>query len=206
MLEVIDWHMEQINNGVSYSGITNCHVPGLHSVVLNDTGHGMQRVYYADPTHALWRNDPASNEPWSLAVHGHRQNLTFIGLGGDAQSNVFAFSPHDKGPWHEMEYQSAITDGAGVMVPTGNRAERWYVEQNGLSRGCRIATPHWKQHSVWAPKDQPASWMVLEGPPVLSQSPNCWRNTLDDINWDDLYQPMTPADILNTLESIRSLL
>jgi len=203
MEDFIQFHYEQAIAGAPYEGIMNCHVPGLHSLVLQKSPHGMIRVYFADENHTLHMNDPEPSATYSLAIHGHRQNLTLIGLLGRARNDQFALVPDPKGKWHEHDYTSAIIDGKPSMTPTGRRAAMYFHSQRFMTREERIKLSYRDLHSVYVPEGERAAWMVIEGPPELDASQPCWRNTTDPVEYEGLYQPMTHGDVLNILEQIK---
>lgn len=67
----------------------NCHVNGLHSIVLSSDGGNLVRFYITSPDHKLFQNSHDGLFDLSLGIHSHKYNIVLVGLSGfDYASNL----------------------------------------------------------------------------------------------------------------------
>lgn len=188
MRDLIEYHAKRAYRGNAYNALRNCHVRGLHSVVLHEGSQGMVRVYIASSDHQLHYNNPATDYKFSLAVHSHHCDIQFVGLYGEASHDTYALTPTPHGDFAAMAYQSAITGAAGGLTPIGPRA---YL--NLLKRTDMMSKPHARAHELHTVSMKPggvAAWIVLEGEEDGEYNPTCWTNNEEPFDTTGMYIPM----------------
>ncbi len=74
-------------------GIENCHVRGLHSIMLRDVPGDRLRMYFATPSHEL--HHAPGGPKMALAAHTHHCDVTLINVhgGGGRTLSAFAMGP-----------------------------------------------------------------------------------------------------------------
>lgn len=65
----------------------NCHVRGVHSIVLRDLGGQLVRAFLTSPDHLLHQNTPEGG--YSLGIHDHLYGLTLEGVTGTPCNHNF---------------------------------------------------------------------------------------------------------------------
>jgi hypothetical protein len=180
--------------------VAHAHSRHLHSLVLV-AGPPMVRLYFAAEGHDLWRNKPTIGrgrctfeEPMSVAIHGHRQDITVLPLFGEVTNVLFAYAADASAGMprcslQTFEYRSAILDGQGAFSLVGpvelGLVGLGYGEM--FLRGCDM-------HTVYVPKGQRAAWIIEEGTTDLDYEARCHSNAdLAMFDFAGLYQPMPEA-------------
>jgi hypothetical protein len=189
-------HAERAARGVAYNAISHCHVKGLHSVMLHDEPENRIRMFYASYDHELHHNLHLGTEQ-SLAIHAHHCDVRFIGIHGSVTNRVFKVLAAPEGSLHEMEYVSAITSGGpGSLTPTGVKGVGIWVRNENINTNPALRAE--ELHTIWVPKGETASWLVIEGQEDPDYDPRCWTQNPKP-SLEGLYQPMTQVTVANIL-------
>jgi hypothetical protein len=187
-------HLEEITE----KSLLNCHVDGLHSIMLLDHPEKTIRLYVAMPGNTLYKNTRFTTNLMSLSFHPHHCDLTLqVTRGHLTNWNV---KESDTGTeFDKYIYHSQITEG---------RLGFEYVGKSFLETTKRILISEGGQeflsadtiHTVACSTDRVTAWLVYEGKEDPNYIPYCWTNT-DLLNQDHskLYQKPTQADVLMLL-------
>ena len=164
--------------------LINCHVRGLHSVVLRPSPR-MTRIFFTTPNHEMFSPD-------HLAIHSHHCDLWLCPIYGE--ESIQNWTPSrgthsSKRIFKGFKFDSAIT-GGGKFVPTGNDQEM-SLSPTTLRKPLELLA--YEYHTVTVAPGARSAWMVLERQEDPLYNPTCW-STQDLSQWtpNGLYQPMTP--------------
>lgn len=134
----------------------NCHVKGLHSIVLKNDNGRLTRCFLADFNHAMHTNETHS-DTMALGVHNHLYSLRLEGVTGNAINHNYT---------REEVRGSVLFDAygfqAGKLVPE-KLAPLKYRDYEFLVAGKVINLTAEDFHTVSVPRHQRASWLVYEG-------------------------------------------
>lgn len=163
---------------MAYGSFMDCHVKGLHSVMLINRRGAIVRMFVTTPDHEMHRNFPGGD--LSIAFHNHDADLTLHVLTGRI-ANIgimdtpgYEFEEHDT--FEEYAYESQIRDGAGGFTPTGN-ARELLTTINWLDSGESVFMPAREYHSVAVDRGEVAAWFVYEGIKDLTYKPLVYSNS-----------------------------
>lgn len=145
--------------------LINCHCLGMDSLVLKE-GPNMIRMFVARPEHTLWKNNPAADARFSVAMHRHHCDVTLQPITGEIYNVVMSGRPHDSLTTTKLlrsyKYTSHILEG--------EKAGFKPVDDDGLYislRTERLTVPRYMSadelHSVYVPARTAAAWYVWEG-------------------------------------------
>lgn len=179
--------IEYLRAGQVLSGLENCHVPGLFSLVLElreSRRKGILRVFYVgqEPNQI---NMAFGHHDFSLPPHNHRQDITLHGLFGQVQ-NV---TVEESGglPAFEYEFGSALLNGAFSLRRCGRARLSFHSEEVPVGEGSIFLSAE-VVHTVIA--QSPSAWVVEEGEASAAPS-RCF--SLDQeliLDASGLYKPM----------------
>lgn len=156
---------------VASKSYLNCHVKGMHSVMLVDCPGALVRMFIATPDHEMWKNTPGnSGEVMSLGYHAHRTELT-LHLARGRMSNIIGQVPVG---WYQINntrqvsayrYVSKIMDreGGGKFEKQDNISLLMEGHVNNMSPGDTAYMPADMLHTVYVPRGEAAAWFVYEG-------------------------------------------
>lgn len=184
------------------NSLANCHVPGLHSLVLLNRPTHRIRMFVATKFHQLYANTGAG--PLSLGFHPHHCDITLERVAG------------------ELENLTLSEDMAGVAVTARLSTFRFRSKILGHDPGFEpVSGPEWywieptsldhesptlelraaDRHSVWVRKGGQAAWLVYEGAEDANFQPLCYSNQdLTRFDFKNLYEPMDERWVVNTLQ------
>ena len=171
--------------GQALSGLENCHVPGMYSVVLEEResdAKGMLRIFYAGRDCRIANLFHAGE--FSLLPHNHRQAITLWGLFGNAFNATADFGGGF--PVQEYRFGSALLNGEFSLEPTRKRLATFSLEAIDTDP-IRLAASD--VHTVLA--DPESAWVVEEG--AISTLPALCYSYRENPSLDraGLYKPMT---------------
>ena len=178
------------------TGLYNCHVMGLHSLMLQDEPENRIRMFVATSAHQLHPGPGHENMP--LAVHPHHCDVTLINLYGFPMNHVYrrALGPGD---WNRCSYSSGVT-GTPALTVVNSGVHLHRTEQHILSdKGTFL--PASTLHAISLPAGDSAAWLVLEGQEDPNYESYCYTKNpkFDPTN---LYQPMDKDEASEMLRSI----
>jgi hypothetical protein len=199
MIAWLRHHVDRAERGVSFNALAHCHARNLHSIVLHDEPDNRIRMFFADDGHPLSSN---RHGVFSLAIHPHHCAVRFAGLFGEVYNEVYAITPNTAGPFMEMAYCSAITQGEGSLTPTGMRATVDCIRSERLDSNPKLRAH--EPHTIYAPCARSA-WLVFEGEEDPTYQPRCWTNDpAPDLS--GLYQPMDSERVGRLLAEVVRLI
>jgi hypothetical protein len=174
------------------SGLKNCHVNGVHSIVVRKYQEGLLRVFYTTPDHGLWKNQPG--EVMSVAIHSHHCDLALVPLFGAVHSLVFKKTT--RGMFmNGYRFRSHIGTGSGSFERVAG-AGLELVSRGVLCRGQSAVMRAADLHTVYVSKGSRAAWLVCEGREDPAYDSVCYTNA-DLGSWtpNGLYVPMTDEQV-----------
>jgi len=171
--------------------IKNCHVKGLHSIVLSEGLDGrLTRVYVHEPEGGLRYGSVG------LAIHSHKRSLAFDVLGGElcnftfdivAKKECDADTNFDSWIWKSP---LLTTDKVGFS----NMKHRTVLREIGL--GAKYHKDQfffmnaWDLHTVRCAWHEYTSWLIIEGEIDPGYLPFSYSNEdLSKFSTEGLYQP-----------------
>lgn len=202
------------------SGIKNCHVEGLHSIMLNDAEGNRMRLYFSEPESQLIYNNISAGESRStvdadgyaavdsralasylpsmtLGVHGHRTEVRLVGVLGRARNHSVRISQMRSGTrgMRKYNYESAI-DGQGSITPTAEFFNVVSSKTTVLSAGVEVLMAPEDLHTIsTAAEPGDCAWMVFErGERAADTGSHFYSYNLSaEVQQTGLYQPMDSA-------------
>lgn len=174
--------------------LKNCHVRGLHSIMLIDSPGQTVRLYIAGRDHEMAGDN--------LALHPHHCNLTLEVVRGKINNIIYRTGRGDgytRGKWL---YQSQITTGkmGFTLIDAADRS-LCLDSSKHLRHGDVIGMNASTIHTVKVDEGQVAAWFVYEGMEDTNYEPYCWANKdLSKFDTTGLYQKF------QSMEEIRDLL
>jgi hypothetical protein len=205
---LLEHHLDRARRGLlTKNAIADCHVTGLHSIVLHDEPENRIRLFYAAADHCMhWSGEKEDRMP--LAIHSHHCDVKLHGVCGRAYSRVYNI---DDSSTSELEltkcrFQSAITgEGGGKLV---SRNTTRFLRLCRVSRLGHGDTCHELEadelHTVTVAAGKEAAWLVIEGredPDYLSV---CYTN-FPYWNADYLYKKAQPDEVVSWLSRVIEL-
>jgi hypothetical protein len=177
----------------------NCHVRGMHSIVLYTSPGDSLRLFVATPDHELHLNRRTSLG--SLAAHAHHCDVTlqcntgfFVNLDYALDRYIGEFKP--------FQYQSHIHTGKGGFISVKG-ASAYPTDHKLVKAGETLALKARDIHSVSVVRGQGASWFVREDAEDPGYVPLAYSTQdLTQSKWEGLYQRPTAEQVLELLQSV----
>lgn len=177
----------------------NCHVKGLHSLVLHP-GNRMIRMYVAEPGIEL---NFDLFKP-TISYHCHQYNIRIECLGGVLVNHVLKVGEGKSSKMIQgWNFSSQLNGKNGSMFEKSNVSKSIlsctsdYLEDGHVWEGNSS-----EYHTVSIPKQKNfVSWLVSESDPTHGYDPTAYSNAdLSSLNADDLYQSMSKNRYMELLE------
>ncbi len=187
--------------------LINCHVKGLHSIMLSEGAGKTIRIYITTPDHQLHDN---YINPESLAFHPHHCKLTLHCVYGQLANIIMkvenAVIGNNCKEYNRWIYTSNISTGKEMgFVKDGSdilRLEARKVLTVGTSQLMNASSIH----TVACPKNTVNAWFVYEGAENKNYKPYAWSNNdLSNIDNNGLYQKMDISQIEQLLHCVNLL-
>ena len=190
----------------------NCHVKGLHSIMLSKTPEKTIRLYIAVPGNGMIDTAPMPDMP--LAFHPHSYDITLDVIKGAMTNWVVKecdeldmkdISSLDNLPmkfdkWH---YRSRLRDGKQSFIKYPKIAIMKTVEKMTFLAGEAVHMGAKVIHSVSVPQDRFTAWMVYESKVDDTYENVCYSNAnLNDVNTEGMYLPMTMRKIKELIDQV----
>jgi hypothetical protein len=179
--------------------LLNCHIIGLHSIMISDASDRMIRLYIADKGHQLHKNLPINYENGlSVGFHSHHCDLSLHCIKG----KIFNWVVEEADTGFELtkyNYSSKITSDEMGFTNTGKSyltttSEVWITEENMLTMGAK------QIHTVGCDKDSFNAWLVYQGKEDKTYTSYCWSNAnLEKEKGENLYLKPTETQVLELL-------
>lgn len=181
----------------------DCHVKGLHSIMLYNTPGKVIRMYVTSREHNLWQHTTVGcmQIPNNLAFHPHRYNLTLMCVAGKISHITLK---NGKGGYNlpMYRYSSALADGSCGFVNT-ETMRPFTPEYRWLLPGRHISLHATCVHSLLVPQGTVAAWMIMEGAENPEYEPVAFTTMpLEEFKPEGFYRKMTEKDMAEILESI----
>jgi hypothetical protein len=165
--------------------LKNCHVKGLHSIMLRERAGETLRLYIATEQHELYLDDTNLN----LAYHPHHCNISIDVIQGWVYNKTVEVNPQGHLILDRYLYNSEITRGKigfQLLQPKDRLKE---IDNEYLRRGDGVYLKASDIHIVHLSQGYSASWLVYEGKEDRSYQPFCWSNKdLENLDTTGLYQ------------------
>lgn len=176
--------------------LLNCHVKGVHSIMLMEAPEKTIRLYYAEKDCDLWLNARFyldSRQP--LAFHPHHCNLTIECIKGTVfnwrvktEKGLYSGDPIvvDK-----YKYNSEITHGK-IGFSFIEETAIYGVDVDMLEVGDFVCMDANEIHTVYTLKNSVAAWLVYEGKEDKQYESVCYSKNmeLEKNDFSGLYQKM----------------
>lgn len=210
MLPLLRHLVAQHEEKIFKSAISNCHAPGLHSIVFIDTPEKFVRMFFADSTHNLHNNllqkfTAGFKLPSSLSIgyHPHHCNITLCCLKGKL-INILAKENEEYGvPITKYEYTSQITgDELGFKKIKDTYLSNFDVVK--LNPGDSLALKSSLMHTVASEQHEECAWLVFEGKEDKDYKSFCYSNAnlTNKEDFKELYKPMEYSKFLQILKTL----
>ena len=134
----------------------DCHVKGLHSIVLKNDNGKLTRCFIAERNHEMYLNIN-SRLHLPLGIHDHRYDLRLRQVTGEAL-NILYKENSSLCNVMKYKYESEIKGGVGAIYDGISG-----VEVCGVNKFTDIIMSSDELHTVYVPKNQESSWLVQEG-------------------------------------------
>ncbi len=184
---------------------TNCHVKGLHSLVVDQDDQGrLRRIFFTTPYSEIQERDGEADQafpPLRLSAHDHRYALQLTMLRGTMKHWILRPGGHGVGPaeghklWtKQFRYQSPLIDGhQGAFRQTGTgtfHLEDFRVLSRHSFNGPRVTLPASVIHTV-ATVGHFVAWEVQEGRPAKAYKGFAYSNeNLEAFPFEQHYQTL----------------
>ena len=182
---------ESYKDRIIGNSIKNCHVKGLHSIMLIDAPEQRIRLFYADNNHELYHDDEIH-----LAVHGHHCDVTLVGIKGHVCNILYKINPEGYRR-KKYEYVSKIKTGSGSFkLVEGGTSSADISSREGLTAKVSIFMPADMLHTVQVAKGISAAWFVIEGKEDTNYESVCYTDHPDPNSLlVGLYGTMTELEV-----------
>lgn len=162
-------NLDSIPDSTLMMSYKNCHIDGLHSIVLNNNMGKLTRFFYVDKSHTMHKN--LGTTMLSLGVHDHKYDLTLTNLFGRAINVNFSVKQvifPNKGNVSSYTFSDGKATQCGEVMYTS----RTRLNQENIE--CLTNSPLFidkdSLHTVYVPKDEAAAWLVEEGDEIKNHT------------------------------------
>lgn len=182
------------------SSFLNCHVKGLHSIMLLDQPGARIRMFVTSKHHEMWRNNPRTSRALSLGFHQHRTDLVLETVQGCFINHTMSIWP----AWDTVEldrfaYSSKIVDGEVGFKRIGRSVVSLH-NPSCYGPGHTVAMHASEYHTVEVPWGLRAAWLVYEGSAWSEYSSHVYTNAdLEAFDGKGMYERATPRQIQELL-------
>jgi hypothetical protein len=186
---------------IAAKSLLDCHVRGIHSIMLLDTPEQRVRLFVATEEHELWRNSARSLG--SLAAHPHHCAVTLHCVKGHMVNLEYAVvEPGAEGPYKPYRYTSGIlNEKQGGFVRAQGRGDAVFNDARMLGEGTAIYLSANLIHSVQLEKGRATAWFVYEGKEDPGYSSLSYSDQdLEAADFEGLYGKMSEAQVLSLLQ------
>lgn len=189
----VKWLAINQPNTLSMS-IFDCHIEGLHSIVLNTNSCGdLTRVYLSDNCEAMKRNEGVKNNP--LGIHDHLYHLHLYLVSGEVYNLNYTVDESDFKDVLECSIVNKYSFCGRKPHPKGI-ASLWESYTKELTKeGLILHKDSLHTVKVVSPK---ASWLVIEGQQTKAAT-SLYTNL--PINLDSHYRKEDNDFIVSYVES-----
>lgn len=199
MKTLIRHFLENNSDDVLSKSLLNCHVKGLHSIMLLDSPGKTIRLYITDEDHEL------NHDALNVGYHPHHCDLTLKVVHGTL-TNIQVQESDFKRLNFSIDkylYKSKISKGEMKFDHIGS-VYLQHLETNILKMGSSLFMHASDIHTVSVDKGKKCAWLVFEGKEDKNYVPYCYSNSdLNNINDSGLYiKPNNMDQIMDILNII----
>lgn len=184
--------------------IYNCHVIGLHSIMLLDSPEKRIRLYITNTDHVLYKNKPGnSNQEMSLGIHPHNCDITLLVWNGGVTNikfnrvveNLYKYynTFSSIGIFSEYRYVTGIGKDKYYIEKFAETSLLEFVSKDTLYNGDSVFMKAQDLHTIHVDEFLNTAWFVFEGKTDPSYIPRLYSNNRDlhklEFN-EKLYQKM----------------
>lgn len=205
---MIDWkeYLTLDNQFLLNESLMNCHVPGVHSLILDKDDNGFYtRMFITDRDHTLWKNQCGiTNKKWddlSVAIHPHHCDIEIYVIRGIFWNVEFSLKTKrgvekDEVELGRWEWVSEIKNtGKGGFEPFGTqKLVKTNVRYLPEKQFHKMKSD--ELHTVFISKGQICAWIIQESEASVPNTGTCYSNA-DLSKWtpEGLYQKPTLDDL-----------
>lgn len=197
MKELIKHFVKNNPEDVGTKSLYNCHVEGLHSIMLFDSPGKTIRLFITSiGRHTLFIPDV-------LAHHPHHCDLTLVCVKGKFENRIDFFEQDNEGPYSKFLYKSFINTGKFGFEKLDGKYSSYFSYVERVEEGQSVFMKANVYHTVFVPQSQYAAWLVFEGKENSNYQPLCYsKNPLEDIKAKEkhMYLPMNLEQATNELK------
>ncbi len=213
MKPLIEHYLKNNYEEVLDKSLINCHVKGLHSIMLSNVKGKIIRMFITDRNHELYHNDPLDvgefgqlKDKLSVAFHPHHCNLTLQAIKGsfinweveekavgDLVTNKYLYKSGIIEAESSFEYKNiaSLATKSINLIKTGSYRDYVYLNSDQI-------------HTVFVDKGRVSAWLVYEGKEDENYIPYCYSNVdLTKNDSSELYQKPTEKELKAILKSIQ---
>ncbi|MEG0160892.1 MAG: hypothetical protein RR714_01125, partial [Aurantimicrobium sp.] len=215
MLQLLMHHVGRTD----LTGIANCHVRGLHSIMLHDQDGNRVRVYCTTdgvdtnynfmPTDEYIVNEydysatdirriemarQSSCSSMTLGLHGHKTDIRLEVLAGSMYNITATVERDPEGGMRRYIHSSHITGDGTIRMASGERWRPTNITQTRMRQGDNVYLEARTLHTVYV--DGFCSWLVYERGPAVNHDSHFFSYNVHAHRSDmsDMYRPMTSAE------------
>ncbi len=145
--------------------IRNCHVKGIHSVVMSEYKGRLTRMFIADQDHEMY--DTGDLAAPALAYHPHKRDITILCLYGYITNTIIEFKDEGRLRLEQFVFDSAIMGTGGRRDGSFQRTRKVFgfevVRSTSMVSDGQVHMKASEIHSVSVRQGCPAAWIVIEG-------------------------------------------
>ncbi len=192
MKNLIKHLLKENEEEIVAKSLFNCHIVGLHSIMLYECPGKTIRMFICDENHELFEN--------SLAIHPHHCNITLHQIYGQ-MTNVIYYRDKSGEEYAKFKYTSGILEKE-MKIEYIAEAKLKKVSERTLFPNFSISLSAQELHTVYCKKGEISAWLVYEGKEDINYDSvlysKKWNIELDD----RLYKKMTIEQITKLLAKI----
>ena len=174
----------------------NAHHPGLNSLVLDDQGRRLLRLFHKPAGVVIRAGD--------IAIHAHHCNIALTPILGTIVNK--SARPATNGTLYgTWRYKSKINCGVGCFKQLRGMAYL-AITETPISTGQRLTMTAKHLHTIECSADE-AAWIVEEGQEDADYDAVCYsKKSLASWSSEGLYQPMTEQAYQGIIQALSAQL
>lgn len=194
MRDLIRHLIENNKEEIVKKSIMNCHVKGLHSVMLLDSPGKTIRMFVTGANNDMVRN--YDNNNMSLGFHPHHCYLTLKVIKGQITNRILKCVPSGMGfTMQKHRYISKILNENEAKIEHIGEQENCLVVNSVLNYDHSIGMSANTIHTVGVGKGI-AAWLVFEGKEDKNYQPLIYSGTkIEKLETEGLYQKPTEEEV-----------
>jgi hypothetical protein len=195
MRNLINHFFKNNSEEILKKSLKNCHVKGVHSIMLSEAPGKTIRLYIATEDHNLYKRSGLQ-----VAFHPHHCNITIDVISGSIDNWMIVLDDRGDILLDKYLYRSKILEGGmsfelietdlffeTALIDTINKGESAFMKADQL-------------HTINIKRGERAAWFVYEGLEDVNYQPYCYSD-IDPktIDTTDFYKPFENLEEINHL-------